>query len=71
MKENVLKDLPEKLEENRYVRFEEKQQQLYDAQVVHMRQRIVMQDASEFQKNKMQILAELMKLRQICCDPAG
>lgn len=69
MKENVLKDLPEKLEENRYVRFEEKQQQLYDAQVVHMRQRIVMQDASEFQKNKMQILAELMKLRQICCDP--
>lgn len=70
MKENVLKDLPEKLEENRYVKFEEKQQQLYDAQVIHMRQKIVMQDAQEFQKNKIQILAELMKLRQICCDPA-
>ncbi len=69
MKENVLKDLPEKLEENRYVRFETGQQQLYDAQVVHMRQRIAMQDAQDFQKNKMQILAELMKLRQICCDP--
>lgn len=69
MKDNVLKDLPEKLEENRYVRFEEKQQQLYDAQVVKMRQKLVMQDAREFQKNKMQILAELMKLRQICCDP--
>lgn len=69
MKENVLKDLPEKLEENRYVRFESDQQKLYDAQVIHMKQRIGMQDAQEFQKNKIQILAELMKLRQICCDP--
>ena len=68
MKENVLKDLPEKLEESRYVKFDE-QQQLYDAQVLHMKQRIGMQDAQEFQKNKIQILAELMKLRQICCDP--
>ena len=70
MKENVLKDLPEKLEENRYVKFDAEQQKLYDAQVVHMKQKIVMQDAQEFQKNKIQILAELMKLRQICCDPA-
>jgi len=69
MKENVLKDLPEKLEENRYVRFEEKQQKLYDAQVLSMKQKIAAQDSQEFQKNKMQILAELMKLRQICCDP--
>ncbi len=70
MKQNVLKDLPEKLEESRYVKFEPAQQQLYDAQVIHMKQRIAMQDAREFQKNKMQILAELTKLRQICCDPA-
>ena len=69
MKENVLKDLPEKLEENRYVKFDAQQQQLYDAQVLHMKQRIGMQDAQEFQRNKIQILAELMKLRQICCDP--
>lgn len=69
MKENVLKDLPEKLEENRYVKFESGQQKLYDAQVVHMKQRIASQDAQEFQRNKIQILAELMKLRQICCDP--
>lgn len=69
MKENVLRDLPEKLEENRYVKFESGQQKLYDAQVLSMKQRIAMQDAQEFQKNKMQVLAELMKLRQICCDP--
>jgi len=69
MKENVLKDLPEKLEENRYVKFDADQQKLYDGQVLYMKQKIAMQDAQEFQKNKMQILAELMKLRQICCDP--
>lgn len=69
MKENVLKDLPEKLEESRYVKFESSQQKLYDAQVVYMKQKIARQDAQEFQKNKMQILAELTKLRQICCDP--
>ena len=69
MKENVLRDLPEKLEENRYVKFESEQQKLYDAQVLSMKQKIAMQDAQEFQKNKMQVLAELMKLRQICCDP--
>ena len=69
MKENVLKDLPEKLEESRYVKFDSSQQKLYDAQVVYMKQKIAKQDAQEFQKNKMQILAELTKLRQICCDP--
>lgn len=69
MKENVLKDLPDKLEENRYVKLDNEQQRLYDAQVLHMKQSIVMQDAAEFQKNKIQVLAELMKLRQICCDP--
>ncbi len=70
MKGDVLKDLPEKLEENRYFRFDTQQQKLYDAQVVHMKQKIAMQDAQEFQKNKIQILAELVKLRQICCDPS-
>ncbi|MCD8132479.1 MAG: SNF2 helicase associated domain-containing protein [Clostridiales bacterium] len=70
LKEDVLKDLPDKLEEVRYVRFAEKQQQLYDGQVLHMRELIGMQDASEFNKNKLQVLTELMRLRQICCDPS-
>ena len=69
LKENVLKDLPEKLEESRYVKFEGEQQKLYDAQVVVMKQRIETQSAEEFRRGKIQILAELMKLRQICCDP--
>lgn len=70
LKTDVLKDLPDKLEENRYVQMEEIQRQAYDAQVVHMQQQIAQQDNAEFNKNKMQILAELTRLRQICCDPS-
>ena len=69
-KEDVLRDLPEKLEEIRYVRFGEEQQKLYDGQVVHMKESIAVQSTEEFSKNKMRILAELTRLRQICCDPA-
>ena len=69
LKGDVLKDLPDKMEEVRYARFEVEQQQLYDAQVVHMRNVVANQDAEDFEKNKLQILAELTKIRQICCDP--
>jgi len=70
LKEDVLKDLPEKLEECRYVQFDSVQQKLYDAQVVHMKENIVRQNDAEFSRNKMLILAELTRLRQICCDPS-
>lgn len=70
LKEDVLKDLPEKLEESRFVRLGSTQQTLYDAQVLHMRERLAGQDDSEFNKNKILVLAELTKLRQICCDPS-
>lgn len=69
LKGDVLKDLPDKLEETRVVRFEEEQQELYDAQVVHMKRELTEADESDFNKKKLQILAELTKLRQICCDP--
>lgn len=70
LKEDVLSDLPEKLEECRYVRLGDEQQRLYDGQVIHMRESLSGQDDAEFNKNKIQILAELTRLRQICCDPA-
>ncbi|MCD8021876.1 MAG: SNF2 family helicase, partial [Lachnospiraceae bacterium] len=70
LKEDVLKDLPDKLEEVRYVRMAKDQQQLYDGQVIHMRETLASQDADEFNKNKLVILTELMRLRQICCDPS-
>ncbi len=70
LKENVLKDLPDKLEEIRYVQLDKKQQQLYDGQVLHMREMLGKQNADEFNRNKLAILAELTRLRQICCDPS-
>ena len=70
LKEDVLKDLPDKLEEFRYVRLGDTQQKVYDGQVVHMKEQIARQNPEEFNKNKLQILAELTRLRQICCDPS-
>lgn len=65
----MLKDLPDKLEETRLARMEDKQQKLYDAQVVHMRKLLKAQSDENFQKNKLRVLAELTKIRQVCCDP--
>jgi SNF2 family DNA or RNA helicase len=70
LKQDVLTDLPEKLEEIHYAKFESKQQKLYDGQVVHMKEMLAKQSGSDFAQNKIQILAELTKLRQICCDPS-
>ena len=69
LKGEVLKDLPEKMEEIYYAKMEEEQQQLYDGQVVHMRKMLEKQTEENYRKNKIQVLAELTKLRQICCDP--
>ena len=68
-KEDVLKDLPAKLEEVRYAGMEEKQRRLYDGQVVKMRNTVAGQKEEEFRRNRIQILAELTRIRQICCDP--
>ena len=69
-KNEVLKDLPDKLEEVRFAHMESKQQKLYDAQVVRMRRKLQNTDESDFRKGKIEILAELMHIRQICCDPS-
>lgn len=70
LKGDVLGDLPDKIEKTHFVKFDKKQRELYDGQVVHMRRQIAGQDGEEFRKNKLKILAELIKLRQICCDPS-
>lgn len=70
LKSQVLQDLPEKLEENVYARLTGEQQQIYDAHVQRMRQMLDEKSEQEFRTEKLQILSELTKLRQICCDPA-
>ncbi len=70
LKTEVLKDLPEKTEEPYVVRFGDEQQKLYDAQVAHMKQMLRNESDESFRKSKIQVLAELTKIRQICCDPS-
>ncbi len=69
-KSEVLKDLPEKLEELRYAHMESRQQKLYDAQVVRMRRKLESTSDDDFRKGKIEILAEITRIRQICCDPS-
>lgn len=70
LKGDVLTDLPEKLEENIYAKLEGEQLALYNAHVQKLRSELDGKSEREFSTDKIQILAELTKLRQICCDPA-
>ncbi len=70
LKKNVLKDLPDKLEEVYYASAEEAQRELYDARVQMLKHQLSITTDEQFKANKIQILAELTKLRQICCDPS-
>ncbi len=69
-KKDVLKDLPDKLEEIRFAGMSGKQQKLYDAQVLRIRKDLEKQDENDFRRGKIEILAELMRIRQLCCDPS-
>lgn len=70
LKKDVLKDLPEKLEENIIVKFSGEQEQLYKAHVGRLKALLEGQSKEEFAKGKVQILSELTRLRQICCEPS-
>ncbi len=70
LKREVLADLPEKTENVVVAQMEAKQKKLYLAtqdrlalQVQHVQER-------EFKRDKLKVLAELTKLRQLCCDPS-
>ncbi len=70
LKKDVLKDLPDKLEEDVYAVLEGEQQKLYDAHVKRLSLMLDEQTEEEFRTSKIQILSELTKLRQLCCDPS-
>ena len=70
LKKDVLKDLPDKLEKNMFAKMEGEQKELYQAHVQRIQILLSKQTPEEFDKSKIQILAELTRLRQLCCDPA-
>ena len=78
-KEDVLPDLPEKLESVVYVPLAGEQRRLYAAHEQKLRTELALQKKENKKRNfgggdpgfnKVEVLAELTKLRQICCDPA-
>lgn len=69
-KEEVLKELPEKLEYNLYARMEGEQHKLYTANAIRLKEELSTYDGGMFASNKIKFLAELTRLRQICCDPS-
>ncbi|MEG0757497.1 MAG: DEAD/DEAH box helicase, partial [Raoultibacter sp.] len=73
VKTKVLRDLPDKLESVFYAHMEGEQRQLYVASEQQLRESLTEQrknrKSKSFDARKVEILAELTKLRQLCCDP--
>ena len=70
IKSDVLKELPDKIEKVLFSRMGKEQKKLYDANLQNLLYSLKNQSQEEFRTGKLQILAELTKLRQLCCDPA-
>ena len=78
-KADVLTDLPDKLESVVYAPLEGQQLKLYRAHEQHLREELMRQRrerkerqakrAAGEQVSNVEVLAELMRLRQLCCDP--
>lgn len=79
LKADVLTELPDKLESIIRTPLTTEQRKLYDAEEQHIRTELALQIAESKQRrhqrntgarnHSVEILAELTKLRQICCDP--
>lgn len=67
LKKDVLKELPDKIESNVYTKMEGEQLKLYKALCLRLKENL---ENDGFYGEKMRVLAELMKLRQVCCEPA-
>ncbi|MDO4537343.1 MAG: DEAD/DEAH box helicase [Coriobacteriales bacterium] len=69
VKRDVVKDLPEKIEQVVFAHMDKPQRSLYNAQVQELRERVENQGEQSFGRSKLQVLAALTRLRQLCCDP--
>ena len=68
VKKEVAKDLPDKIVKVQYCQMTPDQERLYNEVLTEYRQKIKdMVRQKGFEKSKFEILAMLMKLRQICC----
>lgn len=70
LKEDVLKDLPPKLEEVYYAPLEGEQKELYEARVQRLKISLAKKSNEEFKHARFEVLAELTRLRELCCAPS-
>ncbi|WP_080797033.1 DEAD/DEAH box helicase [Arabiibacter massiliensis] len=73
LKTDVLRELPDKLESIVYAPLTGEQLRLYAAHEQRLREELTAQRKNKndrsFDQRKVEVLAELTKLRQLCCDP--
>lgn len=69
LKKDVLRDLPDKDEEIVPVKMNKKQADLYNMQTQKIIAQLNRQGDEDFKRSRFQILAQINKLREICCDP--
>lgn len=66
IKQDVLKELPDKIETNLYSELTEEQKIVYFAYLARIQNELTQED----EPNRIKLLAGLTRLRQICCDPS-
>jgi SNF2 family DNA or RNA helicase len=70
-KEDVAKDLPEKIEQTVYVEMPSSQRKVYDDYLSGIKNSLIKKVEMEgVSKHRMEILEAILRLRQICCHPA-
>lgn len=69
LKRDVLKELPDKLEEVVFSKMEGKQREIYEAKEKKLVADLSGLSDQDYATGKLQILAALTELRQLCCDP--
>lgn len=69
LKAEVLEDLPDKLEQVVRCHMEGPQRRLYAAREQALRESIGQRSGDDLGTERLQVLAELTRLRQLCCDP--
>lgn len=71
MKKDVLKELPDKLEQKMVTELTEKQREIYLSFLANIKEELSETiEKNGFERSRMQILSALTRLRQICCHPS-
>lgn len=70
MKKEVLTELPDKIETRRMAEMGAKQRKIYESYLARIQMELAGDEENTAGGNRMQVLAALTRLRQICCHPA-